>query len=312
MSVFTPVSHKQLLKFLTLYDIGEVLDFQGIGEGVENSNFFVDTEQGRWVLTLFERLNYDDLPFFLGLMEHLADAGLPCAAPLKTKDGRSLVELNGKPAAMVHRLTGQSVLFPNVAQCRAAGELMGRMHKATESFDGTAVNTRGAGWRRDTAQTLAAELPEDARKLIESEIQEQSSFDMTSLRQGVIHADMFRDNVLFIDDRLSGVIDFYYACNEALLYDLAIAVNDWCMDTHGAPEPGKVKAMTQAYVEQRQPDDGEIAAWPMLLRAAALRFYLSRLEDWLHPREGGIVHVKDPVVYQRILEHHRDAPMALF
>ncbi len=311
MSVFTKVSHAQLQKFLARYPVGEVIGFQGIGEGVENSNFFVDTEDGRWVLTLFERLNHEDLPFFLSLMEHLATQALPCAAPLKTREGRHLTELNGKPAAMVHRLTGQSVLFPNAAQCSAVGALMGRMHKATRTFTMRAENTRGANWRQKMARELLPELAPETQELIESELSAQQQLDLSALPQGVIHADLFRDNVLFVEDRLSGFIDFYYACNDALIYDLAIAVNDWCLDARGTPIETNVRAMIGAYISERQPVSDEIAAWPLVLRAAALRFYLSRLQDWLHPREGGIVHVKDPAAYQHILEHHRLHPMAM-
>lgn len=311
MSVFTKVTHAELQDFLRQYPVGEIVGFQGIGEGVENTNYFVDTEDGRWVLTLFERLNYDDLPFFLGLMEHLAAHGFPSAAPLHTHDGKTLVTLNGRPAAMVRRLVGQSVLFPNAAQCRATGTVLGQMHRVASSFKGQAENSRGAGWRRDTAQALLRHLPVDARDLIESELSAQSALDLGALPQGIVHADLFRDNVLFVDDRLTGVIDFYYACNDSLLYDLAITVNDWCFDTHGQPNLPRARAMIDAYSAERQPDDAEAGAWRLVLRAAALRFYLSRLHDWVHPREGGLVHIKDPDAYRRILEFHREHVLPL-
>lgn len=311
MSVFTKVSHTELLQFLRQYPVGNVVGFQGIGEGVENTNYFVDTDDGRWVLTLFERLNYDDLPFFLGLMDHLAAHGLPTAAPLRTRDGQTLVTLCGKPAAMVRRLVGQSVLFANAPQCAAAGSVLADLHLAAGSFVGQAPNTRGAAWREQTALALLPRLAADARALIESELAAQSTLDLSALPQGIVHADLFRDNVLFVDDRLTGVIDFYYACNDALIYDLAITVNDWCTDAHGAPNQARATALIGAYVSRRQPGDAEIAAWPLVLRAAALRFYLSRLHDWLNPREGGMVHVKDPDAYRRVLEHHREHPLAL-
>lgn len=311
MSVFTKVTHPELLEFLQQYPVGDVVGFQGIGEGVENTNYFVDTEDGRWVLTLFERLNYDDLPFFLGLMEHLAAHGFPSAAPLHTHDGRSLMTLNGKPAALVRRLTGQSVLFPRLAQCRAAGEVLGQLHRIAASFKGTAENARGAAWRTQTAQELLPHLADDARALIESELRAQSSLRLDALPQGIIHADLFRDNVLFVDDRLTGVIDFYYACRDSLLYDLAITVNDWCFDPHGQLNLSRARAMIGAYSAERQPDAQESAAWRLVLRAAALRFYLSRLQDWVYPREGGLVHVKDPDAYRRILEFHREHELPL-
>lgn len=305
MSVFTKVSHSELLEFLQQYPVGEVVGFQGIGEGVENTNYFVDTDDGRWVLTLFERLNYADLPFFLGLMEHLATHGFPSAAPLHTHDGRSLVTLNDKPAALVRRLTGQSVLFPNLAQSRATGEVLGEMHRVAASFKGRAENSRGAAWRTQTALGLLPHLKPDARALLESELEAQSKLDLGALPQGIVHADLFRDNVLFVDDRLTGVIDFYYACHDSLLYDLAITVNDWCFDAHGVPNRARADAMMAAYISRRQTTVEEQAAWPLVLRAAALRFYLSRLYDWVHPREGGMVHIKDPDAYRQILEYHR-------
>lgn len=312
MSVFTKVSHSELQAFLSQYPVGDVVGFQGIGEGVENTNYFVDTEDGRWVLTLFERLNYDDLPFFLGLMEHLAAHGFPSAAPLRTHAGRNLVELNGKPAAMVQRLVGQSVLFPNIAQCSAAGGVLGELHRIAASFGGAAENSRGSAWRSHTAADLLPHLRTDARALIESELQAQAGLDLQALPQGIVHADLFRDNVLFVDDRLSGVIDFYYACRDSLLYDLAITVNDWCFDTHGTLNAARASAMMLAYRSRRQTTAEEHAAWNLVLRAAALRFYLSRLYDWIHPREGGMVHIKDPDAYRRILEFHRtqDLPLA--
>ncbi len=311
MSVFTKVSHPELLEFLKQYPVGEVVGFQGIGEGVENTNYFVDTDDGRWVLTLFERLNYADLPFFLGLMEHLAAHGFPSAAPLHTHDGSSLVTLNDKPAAMVRRLTGQSVLFPNLAQCRATGEVLGEMHRVAASFKGRAENSRGAAWRTQTAQGLLPHLKPDARALLESELAAQSTLDLAALPQGIVHADLFRDNVLFVDDRLTGVIDFYYACNDSLLYDLAITVNDWCFDGHGVPNRARADAMIAAYISRRQTTAAEQSAWPLVLRAAALRFYLSRLYDWVHPREGGMVHIKDPDAYRQILEYHRENVLPL-
>ena len=312
MSVFTKVSHPELVAFLEAYPVGELIGYQGIGEGVENTNYFVDTADGRWVLTLFERLDHDDLPFFLGLMEHLASRGYPCAMPAHTREDKNLTTLNGKPAALVRRLTGQSVLFPTVAQCQAVGRALGELHLAGQSFAGGAANGRGAAWRQATARALAPKVPEDARALIESELAAQAALDLSMLPQGVIHADLFRDNVLFVEERLTGVIDFYYACHDALAYDLAITLNDWCVDPDGRPNPARWQTMSLAYRSARELTAAERAAWPLLLRAAAFRFYLSRLYDWTHPREGDVVHVKDPAQYRRILEwHRRQAPLPL-
>lgn len=312
MSVFTKVSHSELVKFLEQYPVGELIGFQGIGEGVENTNYFVDTDDGRWVLTLFERLNHQDLPFFLGLMDHLASRGFPGAMPARTHDGRNLVTLNGKPAALVHRLMGQSVLFPTLEQSRAVGRELGELHVIAHSYAGHCANTRGPQWRDQTAQALLPRVDAATRALLEDELKAQSQLTLSTLPQGVIHADLFRDNVLFVDERLTGVIDFYYACNDALIYDLAVTLNDWCFEPDGHLNAARWQCMTAAYCARRAPEDSERAAWHLVLRAAALRFWLSRLYDWTFPREGDVVHVKDPDAYRRILQWHRDhAPPSL-
>lgn len=308
MSVFTKVSYNELRDFLQQYPVGELIGFQGIGEGIENTNYFVDTSDGRWVLTLFERLNYDDLPFFLGLMDHLASRGFTGAMPARTHEGKNLVTLNGKPAALVHRLTGQGVLFPNLAQCAAVGSALGDLHVTALSYAGRCENSRGPAWRELTAKALLPHVDKDTRTLIEDELAAQSRLNLAALPQGVIHADLFRDNVLFVDDRLTGVIDFYYACNDALIYDLAVTLNDWCFEPNGHLNVARWSAMTAAYNARREPEESERAAWSLVLRAAALRFWLSRLYDWTFPREGDVVHVKDPDQYRRILEHHRNTP----
>jgi homoserine kinase type II len=305
MSVFTKVSHAELQDFLRRYPLGQVLGFQGIGEGVENTNYYVDTVDGRFVLTLFERLNHDDLPFFLDLMEHLAAHGVPCPRPLHMTGSGTLTQLNGKPAALVQRLAGQSVLFPSAAQCASVGALLGQMHVAAADFAGRAQNPRGAAWRRETAQKLLPVVDRDTAALIEDELAAQAELDLAQLRQGVVHADLFRDNVLFVDERLTGVIDFYYACNDALLYDLAVTVNDWCFDVRGGLNTELARWLITRYAAVRQVSKPERAAWPLVLRAAAFRFWLSRLADWHFPREGDLVHVKDPAEYRRKLEHHR-------
>lgn len=305
MSVFTKVSHSELKDFLKQYPVGELIGFQGIGEGVENTNYFVDTDDGRWVLTLFERLNYEDLPFFLGLMDHLASRGFPGAMPARTLQGQNLVSLNGKPASLVHRLTGQSVLFPNLEQCEQVGRVLGELHVTAASYALRCENARGASWREATARQLLDHVDADTRQLLEDELAAQSRLQMSALPQGIVHADLFRDNVLFVESRLTGVIDFYYACNDALLYDLAITVNDWCMESDGTPNHARWSALVNAYRARRELQPQEHAAWSLALRAAAFRFWLSRLYDWTFPREGDVVHVKDPGQYRRILEYHR-------
>ena len=311
VSVFTKVSHAELTEFLRRYPLGELLGFQGIGEGVENTNYFVDTTDGRWVLTLFERLNHDDLPFFLGLMEHLASRGFPSAMPAHTRDGASLTHLNGKPAALVRRLSGQSVLFPTTAQCQAVGRVLGELHVDAASYVGCCANPRGPAWRAATGKALLPKVDATTRARIEQALTEDARINWSALPQGVIHADLFKDNVLFVEERLTGVIDFYYACNDALLYDLAVTVNDWCTEPDGRVNPARWAALVEAYRSRREFEAQERDAWPRVLRAAALRFWLSRLYDWHFPRDGDVVHVKNPDQYGRILEHHRSQPPQL-
>jgi homoserine kinase type II len=312
MSVFTKVSYAELQEFLRRYPLGEILGFQGIGEGVENTNYYVDTVDGRYVLTLFERLNHADLPFFLDLMEHLAQRGVPCPRPLPMSSGGALTQLNGKPAALVQRLTGQSVLFPSASQCASVGALLGQMHVAAQDFGGRTANPRGTDWRRMTASKLLPVVDPDTAALIRDELAAQAELDLAGLRQGVIHADLFRDNVLFVGEQLSGVIDFYYACVDALVYDLAVTVNDWCFDVRGGLNTELARWLITRYAAVRHVSKDEQKAWPLVLRAAAFRFWLSRLADWHFPREGDLVHVKDPAEYRRKLEHHRrHAPPAL-
>lgn len=312
MSVFTKVSYAELQEFLHRYPVGEAIGFQGIGEGVENTNYYVDTEEGRYVLTLFERLDPADLPFFLDLMEHLAQRGVPCPAPVHLDDGSVLTTLKGKPAALVQRLTGQSVLHPSAAQCAAVGTLLAGMHVAAADFPRRAHDPRGAAWRRATAGKLLPVVDAATADLIRDELDAQAALDLGSLKQGVVHADLFRDNVLFVDERLSGVIDFYYSCVDALVYDLAVTVNDWCFDLRGALNTELARWLMTHYAAVRHVSKDERKAWPLVLRAAAFRFWLSRLADWHFPREGDLVHVKDPAEYRRKLEHHRrHAPPAL-
>lgn len=306
MSVFTKVSHPELLGFLRQYPVGELIGFQGIGEGVENTNYFVDTSDNRWVLTLFERLNPDDLPFYLGLMEHLAMRGFPGAMPARTRAGHNLTQLCGKPAALVSRLPGQSVLFPNLAQCAQVGTALAELHVIGASFTLGCSNSRGDQWRRNTALALRDTIAPELAQLIDDELRAQATLDWSRLPQGVIHADLFRDNVLFVEDRLTGVIDFYYACNDALLYDLAITANDWSMEPGGQINQARWQTLIAAYRARRDLSAAELAAWPLVLRAAAFRFWLSRLWDWTFPREGDVVHIKDPEPYRRLLVHHRE------
>lgn len=307
MSVFTSVSVPQLKTWLQDYAIGELIELKGISSGITNTNYFVITDQNRYVLTLFEHNKIEELPYFIDLMTHLAAHHVPCPKPITDKAGGSLHMLNGKPATLISCLTGGDVESPNVAQCAAVGDVLAKMHIAGLSFDRQdhheqTHNPRGADWRNKTAQLVMSHLDADAQQLLKNEIAFQASLDLSALPSGVIHADLFRDNVLFDGNEVGGLIDFYYACHDTLAYDLAIAVNDWCVNADGSLDAPRLDAMLQAYQAVRPLTDAEQAAWPGLLRIAALRFWLSRLYDQIYPQSGELTHAKDPDHFKRILK----------
>lgn len=302
MSVYTRIEQADLEGFLQHYRVGELIDFAGISAGIENTNYFVTTSQGKYVLTLFEQLSAGELPYFLELMAFLAEHDVPSAHPVADDDGAYLRSLKGKPAALVQRLQGYCIEIPNKEQCQALGDALGRLHAVGHEFTGRRNNTRGPHWWKETSVKLDGCISTEDRQLLDAELLFQSRLRTTDLPRGVIHADLFRDNALFLDNELSGIIDFYYACNDVLLYDLAVTVNDWCSRTDGALDEARSHAMLNAYCAQRPVSDGEITAWPAMLRAAALRFWLSRLHDKHFPKEGEITHIKDPAVFRRILE----------
>ncbi|MEO5702915.1 MAG: homoserine kinase [Gammaproteobacteria bacterium] len=305
MSVYTRIEPHELEEFLRTYPIGKLVEFSGISAGIENTNYFVTTTQGSYVLTLFETMGMQDLPYFLDLMAFLAEHGVPSAHPVADKQQRYLRTLNGKPAALVQRLSGANVLYPTAAQCQAVGAALGHMHTAGLSFGGQRTNERGAVWRQATAQKVLPCLAGDDAQLLTAELHFQTQVQLGDLPQGVIHADLFRDNALFVGDSLTGIIDFYYACNDALLYDLAVTVNDWCSHPDGQLDHPNLRALLSAYQQQRAFHPGEHAAWPAMLRAAALRFWLSRLQDMHFPRKGEMTHIKDPDVFKSILLHRQ-------
>ncbi len=303
MSVYTRVERDELEAFLQHYSVGPLTDYEGISAGIENTNYFVNTNEGQYVLTLFEWLGFDELPYFMDLTAHLADDGVPCPHPIADNDQQFLRELNGKPAALVTRLAGHNIEQPNSKQAQEVGRHLGHMHVSGQSFTGTRDNERGSGWWQDTLQRLRPVMPVEQLNLLEGEIRHQSTYDTSGLPAGVIHADLFRDNVLFTDNRLTGMIDFYYACNDLLLYDLAVTVNDWCSTSDGALDQTLAQDMLSTYDSKRPLSEKEHARWPDMLRAAALRFWLSRLQDKYFPRDGEITHIKDPDVFMRILIH---------
>ena len=304
MAVFTSVSEAELTVWLGDYSLGQLLELQAIASGIENTNYFVTTSNGRFVLTLFEKLSADELPFYLNLMAHLARHGIPCPCPVANRRNQFLGELNGKPACIVSRLSGKSTTAPNIAQCAAIGAMLGQMHIAGQSFSQIMPNPRGAAWRAATAPQMRPFLDAEQAALLDSEIALHARQNWAVLPQGVIHADLFRDNVLLEENRVGGLIDFYFACSDALLYDVAITVNDWCMDADGTLDAARAQAFLRAYHAVRPLLDSECEAWPLMLRVAALRFWLSRLFDLHLPRDGELIHAHDPRHFERILKNH--------
>jgi homoserine kinase type II len=304
MSVFTTVTPEQLGAWLQSYPIGELRELHGIAAGITNTNYFVTTSAGRYVLTLFEKNAAEELPYFLDLMAHLADHGIPCPRPVASLDGSYLGQLNGKPAALVSRLRGSSLETPDSGHCAEMGETLAHMHLAGRSFPQRRENTRGPHWRQITARAVMQFLDAEQRSLLKEELVYQAGLTQPDLPQGMVHADMFRENVLFEGKRLTGLVDFYYACDDAWAYDLAITANDWCVEADGSLDRTRLSALLKAYHAIRPLAAAEYQAWPILLRAAALRFWLSRLYDLHHPQPGELTYAKDPEHFRRILSQH--------
>ena len=314
MAVYTEVSDEALTRFLSAYDIGTLLSYKGIAEGVENTNFYLLTTAGAYILTLYEkRVRADDLPFFLNLMEHLAARGLACPQPIRDRAGVALGELCGRPAVIVSFLEGVSVKRPNPDHCRALGQALAGLHAAGSDF----------GMRRDNNLSVEAWGPlfrgaEPQADSVAPGLAERVRGDLAVLEarwprglpSGVIHADLFTDNVFFIGDDLSGLIDFYFACTDAFAYDLAICLNAWCFDADGTYHRDRGAALIAGYEAVRPLGVDEVAALPVLCRGAALRFLLTRLVDWLDVPPGALVQPKDPLEYDRRLTFHRAATRA--
>jgi homoserine kinase type II len=311
MSVYTTVTPEQLGGWLSQHNVGTLVDLRGISAGIENTNYFVTTTAGRYVLTLFEKLTAAELPFYLNLMAHLADRGMPTARPVPDLEGKLLGELNGKPAALVSFLPGKDVERPSEAQCAAVGTMLARLHLAGMSYGAITENPRGLKWWQAVMPEILVFLQGKDAALLRDEVDFQTRQEFADLPRGAIHADLFRDNVLFEGKRISGVIDFYFACTDALLYDVAICTNDWCVGTEGQLAPGHTRALLAAYQSTRPFVPQELVAWPVMLRAAALRFWVSRLYDFHLPRAGELTHAKDPRHFQRILEQHLAHPHTL-
>jgi homoserine kinase type II len=309
MAVYTDVSDEDLRAFAALYDIGEVLSCKGIAEGVENSNFLVTTEHGNFILTLYEkRVAPRDLPFFIALMEHLARHGVACPTPVPGRDGIALRELCGRPAAIVTFLAGMWPRRILPFHCAALGRALAELHRAGASFPMTRANDLSVdGWRRlfESSQTRAAEVQSGLAEELAEELVLLETVWPRDLPVGVIHADLFPDNVFFLDHELSGLIDFYFACTDFLAYDLAICLNAWCFEADGSFNVTKARLLLDGYRRERPLAPPELAALPVLARGSALRFLLTRLFDWLNPPAGALVRPKDPLEYLRKLRFHR-------
>ncbi|HEX9179402.1 MAG TPA: homoserine kinase [Burkholderiales bacterium] len=301
MSVYTPVTPQELAPWLARYPVGTLRSLAGIAEGIENTNYRVETDAGRYVLTLFERLPAADLPFYLELMSRLAERGFPSPRPLAGADDRALGELKGRPACLVTCLPGRPVLAPDAPACAAVGSTLAELHLAAADMISAPRNPRGRRWWKEAAARVTPHLGREDAELLAEELRFQSLFRFPDLPRGVIHADLFRDNVLWSGGRVSGVIDFYFACNDVLLLDVAIAANDWCADAEGNLDAERAAALLSGYHARRPLTAIERGAWPVLLRAAALRFWLSRLLDYHSPREGELTYTKNPEPFRDIL-----------
>lgn len=309
MAVYTEIADDDLRRFVAAYDIGDVLSAKGIAEGVENSNFLLHTSRGFFILTLYEkRVDPADLPFFLGLMEHLATHGINCPLPVKTRAGVALGTLAGRPAVIVTFLEGMGVKRPSAAHCAALGTDLARLHAAGAGFTMSRVNALSvAGWRPlfNRAKDRADEVQPGLGADVAAELDALEAIWPRDLPTGVIHADLFPDNVFFIGPKLSGFIDFYFACTDAYAYDVAICLNAWCFEVDFAFNITKGRAFLTAYEAVRPLSEAERAAFTTLCRGAALRFLLTRLYDWLNVPPGALVKPKDPLEYHRKLRFHR-------
>lgn len=311
MSVFTTLSLEEVRTWLRNFDLAEIIELRGIAAGITNTNYFVVTqnnrlEQQKYVLTIFEKNQSSELGYFVDLMRFLSLQGVLCPLPIADKTGVSLHLLKGKPALMVTCLNGTDILAPNLYQIKQVARALAHMHQKGVDFAQNGINQRDKTWRINTAQKVLPKLTSDDQVLLQNELDYLHGLDLTALPRGVIHGDLFRDNVLFDGEQLGGFIDFYYACNDTLVYDVAIAVNEWCVHHHGADigelDQEKIKTFLTAYQEVRTFERSEFAAWGDVCRLAALRFWLSRLHDFYFPQAGELTHTKDPNHFKHLLQ----------
>lgn len=309
MAVYTDITDTELKAFLADFDLGEATSFKGIAEGVQNSNFLLETTRGRYILTIFERrVATGDLPFFLGLMRWLAAAGFPSAAPMADRTGEALKSLRGKPATIVAFLSGLAVSRPTVSHCEQAGEGLAWLHVASEGYRAGRVNALGhASWRGlfEPLAGAADALEAGLATTINDDLDYLSAAWPRGLPEGIVHADWFPDNVFFVDGLFGGAIDFYFAARDAFAYDIAVALNAWCFDVGGAFNAGKARALVSGYERRRPLASAEKTALPVLAHGAAMRFFLTRLADWGATPAGSLVRPKDPLEYVQKLKAHR-------
>ncbi|MFO1316258.1 MAG: homoserine kinase [Burkholderiales bacterium] len=308
MSVYTPVTASDLDAWLTRYALGGLADLEPIASGIENTNYFVTTDRGRYVLTLYERLPAAELPFYLNLMAHLARSGAEVPAPVPDRTGALFSLLNGKPASLVARVEGAPVAAPTADHCARVGAALARLHVASQTYRARLANHHGPAWWRRAARAVRPFLDDGQAALLDAEIKFQAGFGRGKLPKGAIHGDLFCDNVLFAGDRVAGIIDFGFAATDFFAYDLAITVNAWCVHGDGTLDDARVAAMVTGYDAVRTLTADERDAWPALLRAAALRFWLSRLYDLHLPRPGELVHAHEPMQFERILRDRTGRP----
>ena len=316
MAVFTPVTEEQAALLMSQLGLGQLTELRGIEGGIENTNYFATTDLGDYVLTLFERLNHAQLPFYLFLMKHLAEKGIPVPNPAANRDGDILHTLNEKPAAVVNRLLGQSQLAPEVAHCAAMGEMLARMHVAGEDFNRSQPNLRGLSWWNETVPVVLPYLDAAQASLLQSELAFQNHIAQgaayQALPKGPVHADLFRDNVMFEGPLLTGLFDFYFAGVDTWLFDLAVCLNDWCIDLPtGQHASDRANAMLDAYQAVRPLRPAERQLLPAMLRAGALRFWISRLWDYHLPRDAAMLKPHDPTHFERVLRARLTSPFKL-
>lgn len=316
MAVFTPVNLDDVSQWISQFPLGKALALTGIASGVENSNFFITTERGEYVLTIFENLNFEQLPFYLNLMRHLAERGVLAPAPIPNAQGALSVALHGKPAAIVSKLAGSSQMAPQAVHCAAVGAMLAKMHLAARDFPLQQPNLRALPWWRATTPQVLPFLSESEAQLLVAEMAFQEAFagsatyrSISASASGPVHADLFRNNVMFDGERLTGFFDFYFAGCDSWLFDVAVTVNDWCIDlASGALDPVRVRALLDAYHAVRPFQELEQTAWQAMLRAAALRFWLSRLYDLHLPRAAEMLTPHDPAHFERILRQRVASP----